>query len=261
VSAPVVTFLSDYGYRDEFVGVCHGVIASRCPAARIIDITHGIALGDIHSGALALRAALPHMPAGVHLAVVDPGVGGKRRAIALSTATEGHTLVGPDNGLLVHAAEALGGVRDAYDIAGSPVASRTTTTTFDGRDLFAPVAAALASGTAPGELGKAIAASSLVALELPAARRDGAILLVPVISVDGYGNLELAAFELGTGVLTLELGGHVRDVQIVRAFSDVPPGELLAHVDSRGAPAIAENGGSAAARLGLAPGDLIRVRL
>ena len=103
-SVPVITFLSDYGPWDEFVGVCHAVMARRCPAARVIDLGHGIARHDVRAGALALRAALPYAPAGVHLAVVDPGVGGERRAIALRTAEDNRFLVGPDNGLLALAA-------------------------------------------------------------------------------------------------------------------------------------------------------------
>src|SRR5947208_561867 len=119
----LVTFLSDYGHADEFVGVCHGVIARRCPEARVIDITHGIPRHDVRAGAVALRAALPFMPAGVHLAVVDPGVGlsteeGGRRAVALRTADD-QLLVGPDNGLLSLAAAQLGGVTEAVDVGFS----------------------------------------------------------------------------------------------------------------------------------------------
>src|SRR5438128_9425814 len=122
-STPIITFLSDYGLEDEFVGVCHGVIARRCPAARVIDLTHGIPPQDVRAGALALAAALPFLPAGVHLAVVDPQVGARgehaRRALALRASSQERLLVGPDNGLLMLAAERLGGAVQAVDISDS----------------------------------------------------------------------------------------------------------------------------------------------
>jgi S-adenosylmethionine hydrolase len=140
LSAPIVTFLSDYGLADEFVGVCHAVIARRCPAARIIDLTHGIPRHDIRAGALSLRAALPYAPAGVHLAVVDPSVGTGRRALALRTRSEARVLVGPDNGLLWPAAQELGGVAEAFDIGGSPERLEPVSKTFHGRDRSEHVA-------------------------------------------------------------------------------------------------------------------------
>src|SRR3954453_7293044 len=108
--ARVITFLSDYGHDDDFVGVCHGVIARIAPDARILDVTHGIPRHDVRSGALVLRRALPFFPPGVHVAVVDPEVGAERRAIAIRTAEEDRILVGPDNGLLLPAAKGFGAV-------------------------------------------------------------------------------------------------------------------------------------------------------
>src|SRR5437588_2047398 len=136
---PIITFLSDYGLQDEFVGVCHGVIARRCPRARVIDLTHGIPPQDVRAGALALAAALPFVPAGVHLAVVDPGVGAvgsqhARRAVALRTAAENRLLVGPDNGLLMAAADRFGGVTESVDISDSPERAAELSRTFHGRD-------------------------------------------------------------------------------------------------------------------------------
>src|SRR4029077_1301075 len=152
MSAPLITFLSDYGQLDEFAGVCHGVIARRCPAARVIDITHAIPPHDVRAGALVLADALPFMPAGVHLAVVDPGVGvagaGARRAVALRTAEQRRLLVGPDNGLLMLAAERFAGVSEAVDGGTSRERLKPLSRTFHGRDVFAPVAAALAGGEA-----------------------------------------------------------------------------------------------------------------
>lgn len=263
MSAPIVTFLSDYGYKDEFVGVCHGVIAARCPQARIIDVTHGIALGDIRGGAIALRAALPHMPAGVHLAVVDPGVGGDRRAVALQAQEDSRLLVGPDNGVLwLAGTELFGGLDAAYDIGNSSEVRRSGALTFDGRDVFAPVVGALAAGVPPGELGEAIDPEGLVVLELPTSRIEGDLLLIPVLSIDGYGNVALASSGLGaTAALVLEIDGRPIDVPFGRRFGDVAAGEPVAYLDSRGALALAVNGGSAAERLGLGVDDVVRVRL
>src|SRR6478752_7327665 len=137
---PLITFLSDYGHLDEFVGVCHGVIARRCPAARVIDITHAIPAYDVRAGAIALADALPYMPPGVHLSVVDPQVGasdqGARRALALRTRAEDRLLVGPDNGLLALAAARFGGVAQAVEINASPERLQPVSHTFHGRDLF-----------------------------------------------------------------------------------------------------------------------------
>jgi S-adenosylmethionine hydrolase len=264
VSAPVVTFLSDYGYRDEFVGVCHGVIAARCPQARIIDLTHGIDLGDIRAGALVLRAALPYMPLGIHLAVVDPGVGGDRRAVVLRTPEGPRFLVGPDNGLLLAGASLFGGAAAAYDIGNSPERLASDSRTFDGRDVFAPVAGALAAGVGPAELGEAIDPAGLVELELPAARIDGDLAFVPVLSIDGYGNVALADLDLDLGpaeALVVETAGEQLSIPRGTRFGDVAPGQLVAYIDSRGALALAVNGGSAAKRLGLGVDDVVAVRL
>src|SRR3954468_22855087 len=134
----VITFLSDYGHEDEFVGVCHGVMARIAPDARVLDVSHGIERHDVRSGALVLRRALPYMPAGVHLAVVDPEVGGQRRAVAVRCAEEGRMLVGPDTGLLAPAAQRLGGAVEAVDIGRSPHRLEPVAATFHGRDVFAP---------------------------------------------------------------------------------------------------------------------------
>src|SRR3954452_16304320 len=142
----VVTFLSDYGLDDDFVGVCHGVIAGLAADVRVIDITHGVARHDVRSGALVLRRALPYMPAGVHLAVVDPEVGAVRRAVALRCASEQRLLVGPDNGLLMLAAARFGGVVEAVEITHALHRREPVSATSHGRDVFAPVAAGLAAG-------------------------------------------------------------------------------------------------------------------
>src|SRR5712692_1183435 len=142
----VITFLSDFGLQDDFVGTCHGVIKRIAPEVEIIDITHGISPQAVLQGALTLANTLPFMPAGVHLAVVDPGVGGSRRALVLRDA-QGRVYVGPDNGLLIPAAEKLGGIAEAHELANPEYALESVSRTFHGRDLFSPAAAHLAPGS------------------------------------------------------------------------------------------------------------------
>jgi S-adenosyl-L-methionine hydrolase (adenosine-forming) len=265
---PVITFLSDYGSRDEFVGVCHAVIARRAPRARVIDLGHGVPPHDVRAGALALRAALPYAPAGVHLAVVDPGVGGARRAVALRLAAHGRTMVGPDNGLLTLAAKALGGVVAAFDISDSAECLRPISATFHGRDVFAPVAAALADGVAMTALGEPIAHDDLVELNLPAARLDGDALVAHVLTTDAYGNVALdangelaaaAGLRVGSG-LVVEVAGRSTPARLALTFGDVADGALLAYVDARGALALAINCGSAAAALAVGADDELVLR-
>src|SRR3954462_1244656 len=164
-----ITFLSDYGLHDEFVGVCHGVVARIAPAARVIDLTHGIARHDVRTGALVLRRALPYCPAGVHLAVVDPGVGAGRRGLALRTTEEDRILVGPDNGLLSLAAQRFGGIAEVVDVARSPHRLDPVSATFHGRDVFAPVAAHLAAGAELADAGDPIDPDEIVRLDMPLA--------------------------------------------------------------------------------------------
>ena len=266
-SVPVITFLSDYGACDEFVGVCHGVIARRCPSARVIDLGHGITRQDVRAGALALRAALPFTPEGVHLAVVDPGVGGGRRAVALRTNDGERVLVGPDNGLLAPAAEQFGGVAQAVDISDSPECLRPVSATFHGRDVFAPVAAALADGASLVAVGAPIDGGSLAALALPRARLDGGVLVAHALTADVYGNVALDATAADAAAAGLEPGGaaafeHAGASMVLpvgRTFCDVADGDLVLYVDARGALALALSGGSAAERLGVRVDDEIRI--
>jgi S-adenosylmethionine hydrolase len=272
VSAPVITFLSDYGLADEFVGVCHGVIARRCPDARVIDVCHTIAPQDVRLGALVLRDAVAYMPAAVHLAVVDPGVGASgaaaRRAVALRAAREGHLFVGPDNGLLTPAARALGGVVEAVDIGASIEALSPTSATFHGRDIFAPVAAALACGTALAEVGQAVSVESLVEIQFPSAALVDGTLRASVVSIDAFGNVALDATASQLRALGVELGGRVAvqwaDGEAlalhVRAFADVGIGQLLVYLDARGMVALAVNGSSAARTLRLERGEQLTLR-
>jgi S-adenosyl-L-methionine hydrolase (adenosine-forming) len=268
MSPPVVTFLSDYGLSDDFVGVCHGVIAGRCPDARIIDVTHGVPRGDVRAGALILRSTLPYLPAGVVLAVVDPGVGSDRRAVTLRTA-DGRLFVGPDNGLLSLACALVGGVVEAVDIGRSRFALEPASATFHGRDIFSPVAAHLAAGATLADAGEAVDPAGLVVLELPHARVSEGVLVAHAVYVDGFGNVqldvegeEIPGFGLTVGQ-SVELkvgGGRPTRARHVRTFSDARAGELLVYKDSYARLAVAVNQGSAASRLGLAVGDQLRIR-
>jgi len=273
----VIGFLSDYGLQDEFVGVCHGVIARRCASARVIDITHAIPRHDVRAGALALAAALPFLPRGVALAVVDPGVGGPRRALALATAgSERWLLVGPDNGLLMPAAERLGGVGEAFDIGDSRERLKDVSRTFHGRDVFAPVAAALADGAELATMGSPVEPHTLASIELGLARvRDG-VLEAHVLRVDAFGNLSLDASaskvaELGDpgmsadgadgagGAVIVRAGAGAHRACRVGSFGEVREGELLLYEDSLGTLALAVNRGSAAALLRVREGDELRI--
>jgi len=251
-----VTFLSDYGLDDDFVGVCHGVIARIAPDVRVIDVTHGIARHDVRAGALVLRRALPYMPAGVHLAVVDPEVGTKRRAIALRCAKEERLLVGPDNGLLMAAAAGFGGVVEAADVGRSPLRLQPLSMSFHGRDVFAPVAAHLAAGIPLGEVGEPLDPGELLELELPRARVEDGCVVAHVVQADRYGNvmLDVEHEELAGSGLKL---GHAVTVNGERAlyattFADVPAGGLLLYEDGYRALSLAVNRGSALDALGLA---------
>ena len=251
-----VTFLSDYGVGDDFVGVCHGVIARIAPDARIIDITHGIARHEVRSGAIVLARSLPYMPAGVHFAVVDPGVGSERRAVALRCAgDEDRILVGPDNGLLSLAAEHFGGVAEAVDVGASSLRLTPLSASFHGRDLFAPVAAQLAAGTPLEQAGTALDPAQLVTLELPRAEVSDAGLVTHVLHADRFGNVMLDARpeDLDAAGLRSATAVIVNGVRAAHAttFADVPPGGLLLYEDSYGAMALAINRGSALDALGL----------
>jgi S-adenosyl-L-methionine hydrolase (adenosine-forming) len=263
--ATVITFLSDYGHDDDFVGVCHGVIAGIAPAARVIDVTHGVERHDIRTGALVLRRALPYFPAGVHLAVVDPEVGGERRAVAIRTLEEDRILVGPDNGLLVLALERFGGAAEAVDVSRSPYRLEPSSATFHGRDLFAPVTAHLAAGAPLAEAGDPIDAAELVALHIPSAQRDqDGGFVAHALAFDRFGNVTLDVEHAELAGSGLKLGHRVTIndelAHYARTFADVPPGELLLYEDAYRTLALAVNRGSAALHLGLELDAEVRIR-
>jgi hypothetical protein len=263
----VITFLSDYGHDDDFVGVCHGVMASIAPESRVIDITHGLPRHDVLAGAIVLRNALPYMPVGVHLAVVDPDVGARRRAVALRVAG-GRFLVGPDNGLLSLAAASGEGIIEAADIGRSRFRLAPISATFHGRDIFAPVAAQLAAGATLADAGEPVDPAQLVTLTVPAPIRDGDDVVAHVIYVDHFGNVQLdvghddlAGSGLGLGDrVELDNASETAVARFARTFADARPGELIVYEDANRTLAVAVSSGDAAARLGLAPGDELRIR-
>ena len=261
-----ITFLTDFGLQDDFVGTCHGVIARIAPEARVIDITHGIPPQHVLQGALVLANTLPYMPAGVHLAVVDPGVGSARRAVALRGG-DGRLYVGPDNGLLLPAAERLGGVAGAWAIANETYMLTPVSRTFHGRDVFSPAAAHLARGLDPGELGAPLDPGELVRADLPEPAVGRSSLAATVLYVDRFGNMQLnlraehaeqAGIEPGTR-LELQLPLERYYAVAAHTFADARAGDLLLYEDSYGILAIAINGGDAALTLQAKPGDELRI--
>ena len=264
---PFITFLSDFGLQDDFVGTCHGVIKRIAPEAEIIDITHGIPPQKVLQGALVLANTVPYMPEGIHLAVVDPGVGSARRPLALRDES-GRVYVGPDNGLLVPAAERMGGVAEAHELANPAYALEPVSRTFHGRDLFSPAAAHLVRGIKLGELGPPVATDALVRLDLPGPEitpeRIGAIVLY----VDRYGNVQLnlntdnlEEVEIVPGTrVEIEVRGERYFAVAARTFADARPGDIILYEDAYENVALAISRGNAAEMFGARAGDRVQIR-
>jgi S-adenosyl-L-methionine hydrolase (adenosine-forming) len=261
-----ICFASDYGYADDFAGVCRGVIARIAPDVRVIDVTHGLPQRDVMAGALILRNSLPYMPdQAVHLTVVDPGVGGPRRALALRTHGD-RFFVGPDNGLMMLAVARDGGAAEACELTNEELWLSPLSATFHGRDIFAPVAARLAGGLPLSTVGTAVEPGSLTALELPEPRRHRDGLTATALLVDRFGNItlnlrarQLEDAHLGDQVELL-CGSERFLARVARTFASVRPSDIVVLVDSYGQAAIAVNAGSAVEVLGLEPGDQVRLR-
>jgi S-adenosyl-L-methionine hydrolase (adenosine-forming) len=264
---PVITFLTDFGVTDHLVGTCHGVMKCITPDAEIIDITHGIDPQQVLQGALVLRNTLPYMPEGVHLAVVDPGVGTDRKGIALRGG-DGRLYVGPDNGLLIPAAESMGGVADAWELTEPEYRLAPLSHTFHGRDVFSPAAAHLAGGVSPDALGPSLDAGSLERLDVPVPQVSAGEIVAHVLIVDRFGNvqLNLTAGDLeqvgivpGTRI-ELEIGLERYYAVAARTFADVARGDIVLYEDSYRNVSIAINVGDAASVIGARVGDRVRVR-
>lgn len=265
MTRPIV-FLTDYGLSDAWVGICHGVMYGIAPEAHVIDLTHAVPRQDVLRGAIELGRAVEYLPRrAVYLAVVDPGVGSERRAVAVAAGEA--LLVGPDNGLLSLAWQALGGAGEAVWIENEELLLTPVSRTFHGRDVFAPAAAHLAAGVEPGALGPELDPGGLVRLERAGARIDGDRVGTSVVAVDHFGNLaldlrrdDLARTGIAVGdPVEVRVGGGAHRLVFAETFSSVPAGDLVLHEDSFGSLAVAVNLGRAAERLGAGPGDRVEL--
>ncbi len=262
----IVCFVSDFGLEDAWVGVCHAVIHNSCPLARVVDLGHQIPPYDLRKGAAVAAAGVYQLPEAIHLVVVDPTVGGGRRDLCLVTAS-GVRLVGPDNGVLMLAAERAGGVDEAVAIDPSKVDYRKPLGTFHARDVLAPAAAALACGVEPASLGTIVGAETLAPAPVRPTEVDGEYVVAEVIERDRFGSLrtrvaaeQIAQLGLSCDVLELGFGHLVLEVPFAETFSDVAEGEPVALVDSSGWLTLAVRQASAAERYGIEPGAKARIR-
>lgn len=269
---PVIGFLTDFGF-DGAAAICRGVMLSIARDAQIVDISHSVAKYAIRDGAYLLWSTLPWLPVGVHVAVVDPGVGTERRPIGIR-AERGDILIGPDNGLLLPAARRLGGVLEARLLENREWMLARTSATFHGRDVFAPVAGHLAAGARFEDAGGRLAPADLVDLDFPSPVIEPGLLSTVALYVDSFGNLRLAAevadlvialgpLEPGTRLeIELPEASRPRDehARWSRTFGETPAGDLLAYEDSSGNLALAESSGNAARRLDVSAGARIGIR-
>ena len=261
----IITLLTDYGPGSEHVGALHAVLAAGCPGADRIDLAHDIPPGDVRLGALVLARLVPLTPPGVHLAVVDPGVGTARRAIAVAT-PDGRRFVGPDNGLLEMTCRELGAT-EAVELTAPHHRREPVAPTFHGRDVFAPAAAHLAAGGSLGDLGAAVPVSGVVAADQATPGVAPGRIETVVVGIDRFGNLQTAAVgsDLTTAglvhgdALTVTTGEVTMRAPLARVFADVAYGEVLVHVDGHGHVAVAVNGASASRLLGVTSGSWIAV--
>jgi S-adenosyl-L-methionine hydrolase (adenosine-forming) len=257
-----VTFLSDYGLDDAFVGICHGVIANIAPGVRVIDVCHNVAPQDVSHGATTLAEAVPYLPKAVHLAIVDPGVGTERRAVAVESAS-GSIFVGPDNGLHSLALDALGGAVRAHELSNRDLFLPNPGKTFHGRDIFAPVAAHLADGADLADVGREVDVAGLQRMTLREATVDDDHVHAEIRSVDHFGNLSLnchrsdleaAGMQLGDTV-ELRMEGRTLQVPFTLTFAEVAPGRVAVCEDSTHHITVAVNTGHAARTLRSRRGD------
>jgi S-adenosylmethionine hydrolase len=258
-----VSFLTDYGLEDEFVGVVKSVLRDMAPHVTVIDLTHGIRPFDVRAGSLALARAISYVPDGVVLAVVDPGVGTSRRALAIEVAGGAGVLVGPDNGLLAPAVAIVGGADRAVELTNTDHHLAAPGATFAGRDVFAPVVAHLCNGVDLAELGPAIDPGFLMPglVPLPRIEEDG--IDAEVLWIDHFGNCQLNVgpddLTPGVDVWAVTIGEERRAARIATSFAELGPSSVGLVLDSQGMYALALDQRSAAAELRLAPGDAVRL--
>lgn len=263
-----ITFLSDFGHADDFVGTCHGVMKSIAPEAEIIDITHGVRRHDILQGAIILANTLPYMPTSIILAVVDPGVGVSRKPVAIRTG-DGRYLVGPDNGLLSLAADKLGGAEGAVELACSAYSLKEVCKTFEGRDLFSPAAAHLFNGVELGKLGASVPVEDLTRIDMPEIETQHGEVVAAVIYIDSFGNVQLHLSKGQLASIGAEVGGRIEVrhgeeswvVPYVESFAEVAPEELLVFEDSYHKISFSINLGDAARTFQINVGDQLLFRV
>ena len=248
------------------MGTCRGVIKRIAPDAEVIDITHGIAPHNVLQGALVLASTLPFMPEGVNLAVVDPGVGSDRRALALR-GSDGRLYVGPDNGLLAYAADKLGGVEEAVELVNPAYRLEPVAHTFHGRDVFAPASAHLAAGVELKELGPAIAAADLVRIDVPAPSIGKRRIRATVLSVDRFGNVQLNLTRADLAQVGIDAGSRL-EVEVgferyyaatARTFAEVKGGDIVLYEDAYWNISLAINRGNAAEMFAVGAGDELKI--
>ncbi len=265
-----VTFLTDYGTRDEFVGVVKAVIRDLAAHVTVLDLTHEVPPFDVRAGSLVLARSVGYLPEGIVVAVVDPGVGTARRAVAIEVAGGNGVFIGPDNGLLASAVALAGGAERAVVLSNPDYQLPAPGATFAGRDIFAPAAAHLANGVDLAELGEAIDPALLLPGVVPLSRLEAEVLLCEVLWVDRFGNCqlnvgpdelaELAGAETRVRVSVGDLSDPtVRVAAVAAAFADVPTGAVGLVVDSYGMLALALDRRSAADELQVAAGDQVRI--
>jgi len=258
-----VSFLSDYGLQDEFVGVVKSVLHSIVPTVHVVDVTHGIKSHDVRAGGLALARAAEYLNPGVVLAVVDPGVATERRGVAVEVGDGASILVGPDNGLLAPAVAMVGGATRAVDITNSPFRLDAPGATFDGRDLFAPVAAHLCLGASLDDVGTEINPALLMPAVVPVCAREGDQLAVEVLWIDRFGNVQLNVGPEDLLDLSPDLALQINDrswpLHQASAYDSIRSGEIGLITDSSGLLSLCVQRGSAADELRVLEGDSLRL--
>lgn len=262
----LIAFVSDFGLGDTWVGVCHAYIIRACPQARIVDLAHDVPPFDIRRGAAVAAAGVYQLPDAIHLIVVDPGVGGGRRDLCVVTRS-GARLVGPDNGVLLPAAERVGGIAAAYAIDRSRLDGTGPLPTFHARDVLAPAAAALSCGVDAAGLGEEVSADELVQAPFQLATTDGVTVKAEVVDRDRFGSLRFAVpgeriseYGLDAPKVDIALGHHSMHVPFARTFSDVAEGDPVLLVDSSGWLTLALNRDSAVERYGVELGTVAHLR-
>ena len=256
-----ISFLSDFGHADEFVGVVHSVIRQMAPDAKVIDITHEVPPYDVRAGGLALGRACQYLAPGVVIAVVDPGVGSARRAIAVEVGDGQSVLLGPDNGVLAAAVAIVGGATRAVWLNDPEYHLEAAGSLFDGRDVFAPVAAHLCNGVPLEQLGESIEPAGLLPGTLPISEESDGGITAEVLWVDHYGNVQLNAdpgeLDALGSIFELRIDTTVRTVRRTSNFREIGTGAIGMVIDSYGALALVCNRASAADELSIGTGDAI----